>query len=234
MPLPQSTAYGWLMLAGIAVSILFWSRLARRDSRLVLIYVAALTGAFLGAKIIYLLAEGWLHFGAEDFWLQIATGKSVLGALLGGYAAVEAAKKFTGYAGVTGDWFATIAPLGILLGRVGCLLHGCCLGRACDAAWFTLADNEGVARWPAVPVEIGFNAACLVALLALRRAGKFPGQHFHLYLIAYGLFRFVHEFLRDTPRVFAGLSGYQFAALACAALGAWRFRQRRAVVASPG
>ncbi|MGH7953249.1 MAG: hypothetical protein ACREFE_15215 [Limisphaerales bacterium] len=38
----QNTAYGWLMLAGIFVSIIFWSRLARRDERLVLIYVAAL------------------------------------------------------------------------------------------------------------------------------------------------------------------------------------------------
>ena len=46
----HSTAYGWLMLAGILVSVLLWSRMARRDERLVLIYIAALTGAFVGAK----------------------------------------------------------------------------------------------------------------------------------------------------------------------------------------
>ena len=33
------------MLAGIFVSIFFWSRVARRDERLVLIYVAALVSA---------------------------------------------------------------------------------------------------------------------------------------------------------------------------------------------
>src|ERR1700758_4513082 len=87
-----SSAYGWLMLAGIAISIIFWSRLARRDDRLLMVYVAALIGAFLGAKMIYILAEGWMHFGAPDMWLQLATGKSILGALLGGYAAVEIAK----------------------------------------------------------------------------------------------------------------------------------------------
>ena len=85
------------MLAGIVVSICFWARLARRDDRLLLIYVAALIGAFLGAKLVYILAEGWMHFGAPDMWLQLATGKSILGALLGGYAGVEIAKRFVRY-----------------------------------------------------------------------------------------------------------------------------------------
>ena len=107
----QSTAYGWLMLAGIFVSIVLWSRLARHDSRLVLVYIAALTGAFLGAKLVYLGAEGWLHWHDPNRWLILATGKSITGALLGGYAAVEIAKRLLGYRGVTGDWFAIIAPV---------------------------------------------------------------------------------------------------------------------------
>src|SRR5690348_14742350 len=94
---PQSTPYGWLMLGGIVVSIVLWSRIARRDERLVFIYIAGLMGAFLGAKLVYILAEGWLHFGQPDMWLQLATGKTILGALLGGYGAVELAKKFLGY-----------------------------------------------------------------------------------------------------------------------------------------
>src|SRR2546425_12495048 len=92
----RTSAYGWLMLAGIIVTICFWSRLARRDDRLLLVYVAALVGAFLGAKVVYVLAEGWLHFGAPDMWLQLATGKSILGALLGGYLAVEMAQRAVG------------------------------------------------------------------------------------------------------------------------------------------
>ena len=155
----HSTAYGWLMLAGIFVSIVLWSRLARHDSRLVLVYIAALTGAFLGAKLVYLGAEGWLHWHDANRWLVLATGKSITGALLGGYAAVEIAKRLLGYRGVTGDWFAIIAPAGIMLGRIGCLLQGCCLGRVCDASWYTINDPRGVARWPAVPVEFIFNAA---------------------------------------------------------------------------
>ena len=60
---------------------------------------------------------------------------------------------------------------------------------------------------------------------------RLRGQHFHLYLIAYGAFRFVHEFLRATPRLGADFSGYQIAALACVALGAWRFVVRARSVA---
>src|SRR5271156_2512878 len=94
---PPSTAYGWLMLAGIIVSILTWSRMAQGDSRLVVIYLAALAGAFFGAKLVYLAAEGWLHWRDDNRWLVLVTGKSITGALLGGYASVEVAKRLMHY-----------------------------------------------------------------------------------------------------------------------------------------
>jgi phosphatidylglycerol:prolipoprotein diacylglycerol transferase len=140
---------------------------------------------------------------------------------------VELAKLLLGYSGVTGDWFAVIAPLSIMVGRVGCVLHGCCLGRPCDASWFTVADGQGVARWPAAQVELLFNAVALVAALLLRSRKILPGQLFHLYLIAYGLFRFGHEFLRATPSILGQISGYQVAALGCVLLGAVGFVRRQ-------
>ena len=265
--------YGWLMLAGIALSLVFWTRLARRDDRLLLVYLGALLGAFLGGKIVYVLAEGWRDFGEPDMWRRLATGKTILGALLGGYAGVEIAKKLLGYGRATGDWFALIVPASIVLGRIGCLLHGCCLGEVCEQpAWWTMNDHTGIPRWPAVPVEIAFNVAAMLGFWTLRKvsirptsrlsrtpvASEIPenvqatgtgetrcptlsdatssllaGQHFHLYLIAYGLFRFVHEFWRATPRVLGPFTGYQFAALAVAGLGIWGFNKRRASSASP-
>ena len=224
--MPASTAYGWLMLAGIFVSLALWSRVARRDERLVFIYLAALAGALMGAKLVYLGAEGWLHWPDPDRWQQLATGKSIVGGLLGGYAAVEIAKHFLSYPGGTGDWFAVVTPLGLMLGRVGCLLHGCCLGRVCTPAWFTLNDTHDIARWPAAFVELLFNALMLAVVLALRRAQILPGQHFHIYLIAYGTFRFCHEFLRATPPIIGSLSGYQLAALGLIILGVIGFRRR--------
>jgi len=221
-----STAYGWLMLSGILVSIAIWSRVARREERLVLIYVAALAGALLGAKLVYLAAEGWLHWHDPDRWMQLATGKSIIGGLLGGYAGVEIAKRLLGYTQSTGDWFAVVTPISIMLGRVGCLLNGCCLGRICAPAWFTINDSHGVARWPAALVELLFNALMLALILVLRLQKILPGQHFHLYLIAYGTFRFAHEFLRDTPPIVGPLTGYQIASAALVILGVAGFLRR--------
>jgi phosphatidylglycerol---prolipoprotein diacylglyceryl transferase len=220
--------YTWLLLAGIAVSFFFWKRRARQDRRLVFIYGAALVGAFFGAKMVYLFAEGWLHFGAADMWPQLAAGKSILGALLGGYVFVELAKWQVGYRQVTGDDFALIAPVSIGLGRVGCLLHGCCLGTVCPPGWYTIRDVDGVSRWPAVPTELVFNAMALVLFLFLRHRKFLPGQHFHLYLIGYGLFRFGHEFVRATPRLLGPFSGYHFAALIVVVFGAFCFWRRQA------
>jgi phosphatidylglycerol:prolipoprotein diacylglycerol transferase len=217
------------MLAGIGVSIAFWLRLARRDERLVLIYFAALVSAFLGAKLVYLAAEGWMHWNDPQRWTIWATGKTILGALLGGYAGVEVAKKCTGYTAATGDWFALVAPVGIILGRIGCLLHGCCLGQPCDPAWWTVQDPMGVARWPAVPIEIAFNVVAIVIFLLLRWQRLLGGQHFHVYLIGYGIFRFWHEFLRATPRVAGGLSGYHLASILIVILGVVGFVRRRHV-----
>ena len=223
----HSTAYGWLMLAGIFVSIALWSRMARRDERLVLIYVAALTGAFVGAKLVYLGAEGWLYWHDPNRWVILATGKSITGALLGGYAAVEIAKRCLEYTRGTGDTFAVIAPIGIMFGRVGCMIHGCCLGKVCNAGWFTISDTHDIPRWPASQMEFAFNALMLIVALVLRRRKILPGQHFNIYLMAYGVFRFFHEFLRDTPAIIGPFSGYQMASLGICVLGAMGFVRRR-------
>lgn len=219
--------YRWLMLAGIGLSLCLWYRRTKRDSRLLPIFFGGLLGSAIGAKLVYLLAEGWLDYGRDDQWFRWATGKTVLGALAGGYAGVELVKRLIRYQQATGDLFAGIVPLGIILGRVGCLLQGCCLGIACKArARWTILDQHGHPRWPAVPVEIAFNVVALLVFVILRARHKLPGQHFHLYLIGYGVFRFVHEFWRDTPRIALGFSGYQLASLMLIVFATWRFRQR--------
>jgi phosphatidylglycerol:prolipoprotein diacylglycerol transferase len=222
----QPTAYAWLMVAGILVSFTLWMRLARRDERLVLIYIGGLIGAFIGAKLAFIFCEGWRDIGKPDFWLRFLTGKSILGALPGGYVGVELCKKLTHYKGITGDLFATVVPAGIVLGRLGCLFYGCCLGRRCDLGWFSLRDKEGVLRWPAVPVEIAFNVAMILLFGMARRRGLWKGQHFHIYLMAYGTFRFFHEFVRDTPRVGGWFSTYQLVALGVAIMGIVLFVRR--------
>jgi phosphatidylglycerol:prolipoprotein diacylglycerol transferase len=66
----------------------------------------------------------------------------------------------------------------------------------------------------------------LVVILCLRQQKRFSGQLFHLYLIAYGIFRFLHEFLRDTPPLWGPFSGYQAFALGMVALGVTGYHRR--------
>ena len=127
-----------------------------------------------------------------------------------------------------GDTFAVIAPVGIMFGRVGCMIHGCCLGKECSVGWLSIPDTNGVLRWPASQMEFVFNALMLAVALVLRRQKLLPGQHFHIYLMAYGVFRFFHEFLRDTPTIIGPFSGYQIASLGIFILGAVGFARRRA------
>jgi prolipoprotein diacylglyceryltransferase len=91
---------------------------------------------------------------------------------------------------------------------------------------FAARDVAGIQRWPAPAVEGLFQIIIFITILLLQRRGMLRDRLFFLYLITYGLFRFLHEFMRDTPRVFYGLSGYQFIALVMAALGFIMLRRR--------
>uniref|UniRef100_UPI003783849E prolipoprotein diacylglyceryl transferase n=1 Tax=Prosthecobacter sp. TaxID=1965333 RepID=UPI003783849E len=223
--IPGSAAYAALMTAGILIGAVFWYRRSKGQSDLLLIYLGALVGGFAGAKVAYLVAEGWLEWQQPDRWLRWATGKSVLGGLLGAYAGVEITKRLVGHKQPTGDAFAVIVPVGILLGRVGCYLNGCCLGKPTAGA-FAARDAAGIMRWPAPAVEGAFQIIMLITIMLLQRCGLLRDRLFFLYLTAYGLFRFFHEFMRDTPKVFLGLSGYQGIALAMSVLGLVMLRRR--------
>ena len=219
----HGTSYSAWMLGAIALSAVYWYRAGKKDRRLPWIFVGGLLGAFLGAKVVYLVAEGWQDWALPDTWFRWATGKTILGGLLGGYGGVEWAKYALGYREPTGDRFAVVVPIGILLGRLGCLSHGCCLGKPCDSrAWYAWKDATGVARWPAVPAEILFHALSFLVALSLAPTSIARGQRFHAYLIAYGIFRFFTEFQRDTATWIGPLTGYHAAALGLIVLGIGR------------
>jgi len=219
--------YAILMLVGLLVTAWWWGKRFRTQPLMIVVYMGGLLGALVGAKVGYLVAEWPFEFGQPDLWLKAATGKTILGALLGGYVGVEAAKWGIGYTRATGDAFAVVVPFTLALGRVGCVLHGCCYGVACEQhAWWTITDPAGVPHWPAQPVEMFFNLAIGLVLFALWRRGRLTGQLFHIYLIAYATFRFLHEWLRDTPRLTPWLSTYQVLALVLLTFAVWRFQTR--------
>jgi len=106
-------------------------------------------------------------------------GQRALGALAGGALAGYLICRIRHLpAGRAFDLFAVPLPLGIAVARVGCLLQGCCYGRA-STAWpaLVLPDEYGqwASRFPTQMASILANLLIFAALVALEQYGKGRG-----------------------------------------------------------
>ena len=126
----------------------------------------------------------------------------------------------------TCDAFAPAIALGHAVGRLGCLAAGCCFGAPTDLPWgITFTDPAAAANvgtplhqslHPTQLYESGAELLVLALLIATERRGRpFPGRTFWLYLLLYGVTRFIIEFFRGDARglVFGVLSTSQFISL---------------------
>jgi prolipoprotein diacylglyceryltransferase len=222
----------YLFFVGVGVLIALAFPVARhiREQRLrrqyYLLQGITLLGAVIGAKVSVLIGDYRWPWMAVDNWPAVLwSGRSITGALIFGFLFAEIAKPLVGYSMPPNDRFATLLPFTIALGRVGCLTAGCCLGLAFDG-WCAVRAADGVARYPATLFEIIFQLAVGALFLVLVKRGLLYGRLFSLYLVLYGAFRFLTEFIRDTPKFLGGFSGYQFLSLIMMALGAAFFLKR--------
>jgi phosphatidylglycerol:prolipoprotein diacylglycerol transferase len=97
-------------------------------------------------------------------------------------------------------------PLAHAFGRIGCFSYGCCYGRPTNS-WigilFPPDSPAGILGTKVIPtqlVEASFLFVLFFILKFLNTHKKFNGQIISVYLISYGIFRFVIEFFRADPR----------------------------------
>lgn len=83
-------------------------------------------------------------------------------------------------------------------GRIGCLMAGCCYGRATDAWYGIHLDFPGYKVIPTQLYEAIF-LFCLLAYLCLRVV-KRRTYCLQIYMIVYGVWRFLLEYMRDDKR----------------------------------
>lgn len=240
-PLPVRT-HDVFVLAGVGTAVLvMWVRRRGKpaDPRLALLVAAAIFSGAVFAK----LGTGWQYLAYSEsptlvgLWLR--GGQSVLGGLAGAYVGVLVAKRIIGYQGSTGDIFAPAVAAGLAVGRIGCFLTEQ-VGTPTTLPWgISLAPDTasamaycpsctaGLPMHPSFLYEIGFHTLAFVFLAVMSgKIGK-PGDSFKLYLIAYALFRFGVEFVRDNPEFAFGLSGSQIFLLATVPLGLGLFAWKR-------
>jgi len=103
--------------------------------------------------------------------------------------------------------------LGLVFGRIGCLLAGCCYGKVCDpdfvlAMTFRNPLGLGIKNEPLYPTQIISAVNALVIFLIVwlyRKKKRFHGEVMAICLILYSITRSLIEFLRDDPRGFLEL-----------------------------
>jgi phosphatidylglycerol:prolipoprotein diacylglycerol transferase len=185
--------------------------------------VGIIAGA-IGAKLIHVLEQ-------LDYYIQnprlifsgggLAIYGGVLGATLGIWIYLKVTHQEDGikHFGFFVDLVAPAILLAQAIGRVGCLVNGCCHGaQAPDWLPFSIMYTNpntdcalpGVAVYPTQLYEIIF---CLVAFFVLLRIRKrlepMEGAVFLIYLILYSAWRLGIGFVRADQMIASGLSQSQ-------------------------
>ncbi|MBL7952161.1 MAG: prolipoprotein diacylglyceryl transferase [Flavobacteriales bacterium] len=186
------------------------------DPQRMSIIIAAAVGAFLGSRILGALERPDLLEWNMGALFGALGNRTIVGGLLGGLMAVELTKRAMDVTTSSGDLFTYPLILGILIGRVGCLLGGLednTYGVATDLPW-GIDLGDGIRRHPTNLYEMLWLAFTWVILVRIeRRFELLNGARFKLFMVMYLLFRLIVEIIKPQPMVFMGVSSIQWACL---------------------
>jgi phosphatidylglycerol---prolipoprotein diacylglyceryl transferase len=184
------------------------------------IVAAAFVGAVAGSKLLVLLDHPQLTLASVAQPLALLEGKTVVGALVGGWLAVEFTKRRLGITRRTGDVFAIPLTVGIAVGRIGCFLTGLddgTYGLPTNLPW-AVDFGDGIPRHPAQLYEIAFLTLVLLPILiGVSRRPHREGDLWRVFILGYLAFRLGLEFLKPGEAL-AGLTALQWT---CVAALAW-------------
>jgi phosphatidylglycerol:prolipoprotein diacylglycerol transferase len=227
-------AYGVLLAAAYLLGLQLAMRRAKArgldHARVLDLGIYIIVSALVGAKLLLVLTDIRLYVSNPAELLSLLRSGGVFyGGLI---VAVLVALWYIRRVGLplwtTCDVFAPGIALGHVVGRLGCFFAGCCYGKPTDLPWavtFTDAfagENVGtplnIPLHPTQLYEAGAEGLILLMLLATERRWRpFPGRTFWLYILLYGVSRFVIEIFRGDPRgELFGFSTSQFISLVLA------------------
>lgn len=165
------------------------------------IFYAAI-GAVLGGRLGYVLLYDLSYFLHNPLfifktWLG---GMSFHGGIIGVTISLFlfAKKNKLPFVTIT-DFAAPLAPLGLALGRIGNFLNAELYGRITNVSWGIVFPNAGtLPRHPSQLYEaFGEGIILFTALWIYSNKPKPPGKVSALFLLGYGVIRFICEFFRE-------------------------------------
>jgi len=174
------------------------------------ILFAGVAGVILGGRLGYILFYMPGHYLAHplDIFKVWEGGMSFHGGFLGVLAAMWwSAKKYKKSFFEITDLIAPLIPFGLAFGRLGNFINGELWGRPTDVPWAMIFPQAGdlIARHPSQLYQLAGEGLCLGCILwwyasSPRKLAQVSG----VFLLGYGLFRFLAEFARE-PDNFLGL-----------------------------
>jgi len=204
--------YGVLVALAFVVGLWTASRRSLRDGiapdKVADLGPWLIVGAVVGSRALYVVSYWREDFAGKPLWeiFMVRHGGLVFyGGLIGAaLACVLFARLKKLPLWKLADITAPSIALGFAIGRIGCLLNGCCFGRHCDLPWaIRFPADHPTHGAPVHPTEIydslwGFGLYLTLAWLFRRK--KFDGQVFGVFLVAYAVLRSLVEFFRgDYP-----------------------------------
>ena len=177
----------------------------------------------VGARLLFVIVE-WdaVISGSISLHRFLVSGRVVLGGVVGGLlAAVWLFRKHRLPVLAVLDASAVPVPIGLGIGRLGCLMSGCCYGKPTDLWWGITFTNPDAERISGTPLHVALHPTqVLQAIDGLVIAGillwafhrrRFDGQTVSLFLVLSGATRFVWEIFRGDRRgAAAGLATSQW------------------------
>jgi len=161
--------------------------------------VSALVVSFIFDGIFHSIKEGELSFGSITF----------LGGLIGGISSfLILLKYFYPYENKDIRKLMNTIITGVVLahafGRIGCFLAGCCFGIPTDSVLgVVFPHGHAHVTYPGLevyPTQLFESAFLFILFAALHNIEKFKTMELEVYLIGYGTWRFLIEFIRGDDR----------------------------------
>ena len=216
-----------MALVGIPSGIIFARLLHVIDDIVIASLHPELTAS--GQVINYLQHPGLIIGGAG-----LTIYGAILGAALGIWVYCKITKTKMGY---IVDLMAPGIIIAQAIGRVGCLLNGCCYGTPTTLPWRlvytdpqSFGFNGGIPTHPTVVYEIIYCIIVFVVLMMLRKKLKPDGSLFTLYLAFYAAWRLGIDFLRDgTPFLFGLHQAQVISIIVLAITVPWMIKNTRLV-----
>jgi phosphatidylglycerol:prolipoprotein diacylglycerol transferase len=210
-------SYGLMLALAYLLGLYFAKvraeRLGMDGNKIMDLGIWLIVAALVGAKLMLVIVDFDYFLNQPDaIWSLVRAGGVFYGGLLAAFGvALWLVRRYKLNMWTTADLMAPGIALGHVVGRLGCLLAGCCYGRPTDVPWgivFTdpaaqanVGTPLGIPLHPTQIYDAGAELLILVFLLATERRGKpFPGRTFWWYMLLYAVSRFVVEMYRGDDR----------------------------------